>query len=122
MRRRRKHRRFDIKSVGRSTLIPYDPNETKKERHDRRLRENLANRQKLIDWCGACGIQGFITNEGHHWRFVREKKLAEWWPSSAKLVKQKNWNRGIHVHDYEQAKRLLGEYFEIEELKGKCNE
>jgi hypothetical protein len=48
-----------------------------------------------------------IKNEGHHWIFQRDKLRAEWWPSSAKLVFDKNWNRGVHTHDYKQVLQLI---------------
>jgi hypothetical protein len=35
--------------------------------------------------------------------------LAEWWPSSAKLVLDKKWGEGIHCHDYKQALTVIEE-------------
>jgi len=35
--------------------------------------------------------------------------LAEWWPSSAKLVLNKKWEEGIHCHDYKQALMVIEE-------------
>ena len=58
-------------------------------------------------WCSRYEIELTVTNDGHHWKFEREGKLAEWWPSSAKLVFDKHWKRGIHCHDIEQLKNAL---------------
>ncbi|HJX11513.1 MAG TPA: hypothetical protein VJ733_13580 [Candidatus Binatia bacterium] len=33
--------------------------------------------------------------------------LAEWWPSSTKLVFDKQWNRGCYCHDYRQALEMI---------------
>jgi len=52
------------------------------------------------------GLTLRITNEGHHWQIADEGFLAEWWPSSAKLVIGKKWHDGIHCHDYKQALKL----------------
>jgi hypothetical protein len=38
----------------------------------------------------AAGTTLRITNEGHHWQIADGGFLAEWWPSSAKLVIGKN--------------------------------
>ena len=48
-----------------------------------------------------------ITNEGHHWQITGGSLLAEWWPSSAKLVIGKKWHDGIHCHDYKQALKII---------------
>ncbi len=34
-------------------------------------------------------------------------RLVEWWPSSAKLVLNKQWSKGIHCHDWQQARDFL---------------
>jgi len=53
-------------------------------------------------------LQLKISNDGHHWSFYAfnaapgDKQLFEWWPSSAKLVINKQWKKGIHVHDLSQ--------------------
>jgi hypothetical protein len=48
-----------------------------------------------------------INNGGHHWIFERDKFFAEWWPSSAKLVFQRQYQRGVHVYDWTQAAREI---------------
>jgi hypothetical protein len=52
-----------------------------------------------------------ITNEGHHWRIADGGFLAEWWPSSAKLVIGKKWHDGIHCHDYKQALKVIEDFY-----------
>jgi len=93
----------DLFSTGRSSRIPYDESETYKRRHARRLAKNLACQEKVVRWCEAHGLQLQITNDGHHWSFYcHGKQLADWWPSSAKFIVNKQWDRSIHVHDWVQ--------------------
>src|SRR2546430_4225434 len=54
-------------------------------------------------WCGQRGLTLRITNEGHHWQIADGGFLAEWWPSSAKLVIGKKWHDGIHCHEIGRA-------------------
>ena len=93
----------DRASVGRSSIIPYRRGENFKARHSRRLASNLQNETKLRQWCQQNGLALRITNEGHHWQVMEGGFVAEWWPSSAKLVINKRWHDGIHCHDYKQA-------------------
>jgi hypothetical protein len=58
-------------------------------------------------WCLERGLSLSISNEGHHWKLQGTTLLAEWWPSSAKLVFDKQYERGIHCHDIEQLTRLV---------------
>jgi len=102
---------LDKRGVGRSKLIPQRPlgggYEQPMDRHERRKTANLSNRAVLEQFCQDHGIEFKISNEGHHWRFSRGKIEVEWWPSSAKLVVNKRWHQGIHVHDWEQARMQL---------------
>ena len=117
MTRRRKKRDSDQRGVGSSSLVPKYTNgnlfECPSERHERRKDTNLANRSVLEEFCRDHEIKFVIKNEGHHWQFRRGKILVEWWPSSAKLVVNKRWKQGIHVHDWEQARMQLRSAFGI---------
>ena len=48
---------------------------------------------------------------GHHWIASKEKMIIEWWPSSAKVIVDKNWKKGVHVHDAYQFQKLLKKKF-----------
>lgn len=117
MKRRRK--RFpDRTSVGSSDIFPYR-DRCWKTRHENRLSGNLAAAKILAIRSIKSGLILKIKNEGHHWMWVRredfsgvkflyggkqvEHPIVEWWPSSAKMVCDKKWKNGVHVHDYEQA-------------------
>jgi hypothetical protein len=114
MSRRKKYqkhkRKPDIASVGRSEHVPFIEGEAGKERHERRRGHALSNRDDVREWCQERSIKFTVTNEGHHWRFVRRGTSCDWWPSTAKFVVGKQYNRGLHVHDFEQ---LLGQLIRI---------
>lgn len=90
-----------------ATQIRYDPNEAPMERHDRRLSMNLEQEGVVRAWADEQGLALLIRNKGHHWTFQAPGFVAEWWPSSAKLVLNKQWDRGIHVHDWPQARHEI---------------
>jgi hypothetical protein len=77
------------------------------ERHTRRLHSNLRYEAEVSEWCRRRGFALRITNQGHHWQLKKDRFLAEWWPSSAKLVINKQWNRGYHCHDFRQAMEFI---------------
>lgn len=81
----RRTRYSDTRSAGRSDLAPFRAGESYSHRHADRLATALSSREVLEQWCKARGFTLKISNEGHHWKLVGPF-LAEWWPSSAKLV------------------------------------
>lgn len=83
-----------------------------KRRHSRRLHFNLNRQPVMEEWCERAGVTITVTNEGHHWQFVRGEVIVEWWPSSAKCVINKNWRQGIHTHDVGQLQLILQEAFD----------
>ena len=97
----------DVKRAGRSSLVPYRRGEAPMERHTRRLHSNLHYEVQVREWCRKHDFNLRITNQGHHWQLTKDKFIAEWWPSSAKLVFNKQWNRGCHCHDYRQALEMI---------------
>jgi hypothetical protein len=97
-----KRKRFqDVSKSSQPSISPYhnDP----KTRHQRRYFFNLQHQKIVEQWCKENEISLHVKNEGHHWIFVREQQRAEWWPSSAKMVINQQWRKGIHIHDYQQA-------------------
>lgn len=90
----------DGRSLGKSAIAPFIPDEDPRDRHKRRKDTNLFFAHDLSNWCNENGWKFEIKNDAHHWIFRKNKTLVEWWPSSAKLVKDKQWKKGIHCHDY----------------------
>ena len=93
--------------AGRSRIVPYQRGEGFRTRHARRLSANLEQEANVRRWCAQRGLKLRITNEGHHWQITDGFFLAEWWPSSAKLVIGKKWHDGIHCHDYKQMLKVV---------------
>lgn len=103
----RRSKYADTSSLGRSEIVPLRPKESSSGRHARRLYTNLRQQGPIRAWAKQFGIDLKISNEGHHWRFILGTEVAEWWPSSAKLVINRDYAAGIHAHDYEQVMEYL---------------
>lgn len=97
----------DRKSIGKSSIVPFVRGEHPKQRHDRRFNAALELQNHVKDWCEKNNVILKINNEGHHWIFTKTNFIAEWWPSSAKLIFNKQWKNGIHCHDYSQVLALI---------------
>ncbi len=87
-------------------------------RHERRLHMNLRHRTTVQKWCEKNGFQLRITNNGHHWQLTKGQFLAEWWPSSAKLVINKKWYGGTHCHDFQQTLKTISNAYQQQEKRG----
>jgi hypothetical protein len=94
-------------------MVPYLIGEDPKDRHFRRFTSNNDPNyvQKISEFCTQHGVIFKINNNGHHWHFEKQSKFVDWWPSTAKLVLNQNWKRGIHVHDYGQVIFQLTRYY-----------
>lgn len=101
--------RYDDRgSMGRSRRAPFIPGETPSERHDRRLRVALGMREAFERWLAAHDLALRVANDGHHWQIRRGRELlVEWWPSSAKAVIAKRYDKGVHCHDADQLRELI---------------
>jgi len=97
--------------AGRSRIVPFRQGEHFKERHARRLDANLEQAAKVRQWCHQRGLTLRITNGGHHWQIPNGNFLAEWCPSSARLVIGKSWLHGIHCHDYKQTLDVIEDFY-----------
>lgn len=106
---RRRRRYGDRASAGGSRVVPYRRGESFQQRHERRLRVNAKSISWLRHWCCAHDIQFDVTNGQHHWSFRGDGWLVEWWPSSAKLIVDKEWDNGVHVHDWRQVVGIIVE-------------
>lgn len=93
--------------MGRSHVAPFVPGEGPRERHERRKDTNLTYVDELKRWCDTHGWQFEVKNDHHHWIFRKEGTKVEWWPSTAKLVKNQKWTKAYHCHDYLQLETFL---------------
>jgi hypothetical protein len=94
-----------------SKLVPYILGEHPGTRHERRLEKNLGWKGCVAAWARRNRVTLKITNHGHHWRFTKKDREAEWWPSSARLVRQRKYDHALRVHDYQQAIEVLDRHF-----------
>lgn len=102
-------KRFRDKStVGSSAIVPFLKDESAQDRHARRLHANLEQRAAFSARLSVAGFEVSIKNDGHHWTMSGAGNVWEWWPSSAKLVKNRQYRNGKHCHDYEQVLKMLG--------------
>ena len=107
----RRYRIPDVQSAGRSSLVPYRRGEAPMARHTRRLNSNLRYEAQARRWCSEHRFNLRISNQGHHWQLTKDKFVAEWWPSSAKLVINKQWSDRCHCHDYRQSLELIARVY-----------
>lgn len=93
--------------LGKSDISPYKAGETYRARHNRR--KKTAN--DMVDVLQAFASENDMTlsvaNNGHHFSLKNKVFVADWWPSTAKLVINKQWHKGFHCHDAEQFKRKV---------------
>jgi hypothetical protein len=93
----------------------------------RRLREALGEVADMREWCEERGVGLKVSQDGHHWRYTfavkvgesdgesgevgevgeSELRIAEWWPSSARLVFGKRYGEYMDARDCGQVQRAL---------------
>lgn len=95
-------RRLDAHSAGRSKLVPFLRGESAQQRHDRRFASAIAGKDSLETWCQANSATLRVANNSEHWIVRMGAHVVEWWPRTAKLVHDKDWERGVHTHDVHQ--------------------
>ena len=99
----------DADNAGRSARAPFRPGEQPASRHARRKAVAQRDHDALDAWCDEHGAILRVNNDGHHW-IIDGIIHAEWWPSSAKLVIERQWQHGIHCHDVFQVIGQLNAY------------
>lgn len=70
------------------------PGNFRRRRRERRLQRTLGWEQEVSRWATQHGFTLRVLNGGHHWLLQKPGFVAEWWPSSAKLVLNRDY-----VHD-----------------------
>lgn len=102
-----KKRRKDVFGFKPSKLVPFIRDEEPRARHNRRLAYNLALFDEAGGWCQEHGITLELKNEGQHWRFRYRETVIDWWPSTAKLLINRDWENGYHIYDWLQAREIV---------------
>ena len=106
----------DRESIGPSQIVPLIKDEAPVDRHRRRLEAAIAGTAQAQEVCKAAGIILHVYNDGHHWVFQYHSQRAEWWPSRAKMVFQRQWENGKHTHDWTQVVSVLRKRWNLEEV------
>jgi hypothetical protein len=78
-----------------------------RRRRERRLSRNTNSANQAQAWAAQYGFTLRIHNEGHHWMWQKGAFVAEWWPSSAKLVLNRVYERDFHVPEWTGVIRFL---------------
>jgi hypothetical protein len=73
------------------------PEEYKKQRRERRMERTSRLEAQARVWAERYGCSLRVLNDGHHWLFQKPGFMAEWWPSSARLAVNRDYDRHIHA-------------------------
>lgn len=84
-----------------------DPNEYRRQRRQRRVDRNLDVSREAKARADRRGFTLRVLNEGQHWLFQKPGLVAEWWPSSAKLVLNRDYDHDQHAHHWPQVAARL---------------
>ena len=91
-----------------SRRAPYRTGETWQERHERRMRIALDDRQRLeakLEGLGRMRIR--IVNRGAHWRIKICRRVFEWWPETGRVVVDQRWDGARKAHDVDQLSTMI---------------
>ena len=102
-------RHSDTRTATAPAKCEWRPDEEPKRRHHRRLLYATQLIPKVVKWTIKVGINLTIRNNNNHWTWetIDGKHRADWWPSSAKLIIDRDFVNGIHAHDPGQVAREL---------------
>ncbi|MEM7048959.1 MAG: hypothetical protein AAF604_04830 [Acidobacteriota bacterium] len=103
--------RNSMHRLGRSSSVPYIEGEAAQDRHVRREAAAADREAELSAWCQGAGLDLRVTGEGSHWRILRSKEvIAQWWPSSGRLVRGECYRSAWKAHDITQVMRQVGKW------------
>ena len=85
------------------------PEEYKRQRRERRMDRTSQQEAQVRAWAGQHGCSLRVLNDGHHWLFQKPGFTAEWWPSSAKLAVNRDYDRDHHAPHWAEVAAVLQE-------------
>jgi hypothetical protein len=85
------------------------PDDFRRERLERRLSRTLNLEVEVAGWAAQHGLTLRVLNDGHHWLLQKPGFVAEWWPSSARVVLNRDCLRGRHAPHWAQVAALIHE-------------
>jgi len=71
------------------------------------LARTLDLEAEVTRWAAQRGLTLRVLNGGHHWLLQKPGLTAEWWPSSAKLVLNRDHLRDCHAPHWPHVAALL---------------
>jgi hypothetical protein len=71
-----------------------------RQRRERRLNRNTNVAHEARTWADQHGFTLRVNNGEHHWIWQKGSFVAEWWPSSAKLVLNRDYARSFDAYDW----------------------
>lgn len=94
-----------------SDLELWDAEKHHVSRHGRVRADALDMLRITQRWAREHGIEVEVSALGHHWGFhtLDMRHVAEWWPSSGKLVVEGKYRKALYAGDVESVKRELME-------------
>jgi hypothetical protein len=84
-----------------------NPIEYKRRRRERRIKRTGQSEAEVRRWAEQRGLALRVLNDGNHWLFQKAGFVAEWWPSSAKLVMDRNYDRDHHAPHWAEVRAAL---------------
>ena len=108
----------DVGSAGRSKRCPYIPGQAKQEARQRRLATAIEDLDRLVKWAVENQVGMALRGEGQHWILTAGRRRIDWSAeggSSAKMIRDQQWARGVQVHDVDQLIRLAARHFQVGE-------
>jgi hypothetical protein len=86
------------------------PEEYKRQRRERRMERTAGRESQVRAWAERQGCSLRVLNDGHHWLFQKPGFMAEWWPSSARLAVNQDYDRHIHAPHWVDVVTALQRY------------
>ena len=92
------------------------PEEYKRQRRGRRMQRTSGLESEVRAWTERQGCAVRVLNDGHHWLFQKPGFVAEWWPSSARLAVNRDYDRHIHAPHWAEVVTVLQQHLAREAL------
>lgn len=92
------------------------PDEYKRQRRERRMERTSGLESEVRAWAERHGCSLRVSNDGHHWLFQTPGFMAEWWPSSARLVVNRDYASHIHATHWAEVVAVLQQHLAQEAL------
>lgn len=83
------------------------PDDYKRRRRARRIDRTARAEPQVRAWAEQHGCSLRVLNDGHHWLLEKPGFIAEWWPSSAKLVLNRDYDHDYHAPHWTDAAAVL---------------